>query len=373
MAQILFRTLGNDYPKRVFANVIEKEAYTPLYLLEGPLGVGKATLAHEVVAGALCESEEIRPCRECPNCKRVFSFSHPDFMVLLPKEYEERLDKERNRREEDREYTPRFYGRPHIRPDDFSWQSKITIDQVRAIGEEAKKPPFEAKHRFIVILDGDLMDPMKPEAQNAFLRTLEEGGGGRTTFLMVSSSPRLILPTILSRARRVRFFTLSLEDFSRYPFGGEIPIPVLHRLSEGSIGMAKRFLGPQSQLLRKSAAAVLLGDREAIADVISFIGRDRSLAETFLTVYSSLLRDARVMKAGAGELIINLDMRDTVERLAKNLTDSQIEELFRGARVAEEAILERYISPETALLAGFKGLFPPSFKDTVKWSAFGRS
>ncbi len=349
MARIDFRVLGNDYPKSVFANVILKEAFTPLYLLEGPLGVGKATLAHEVVAAAFCESREIRPCRECQNCKRVLSFTHTDFIVLVP------------------EKSTLAPGRPHIRPDDFSRQGKITIAQVRAMGEEAKKPPFEAKRRFIVILDGDLMDPIRPEAQNAFLKTLEEGGvAGRTTFLMVSSFPRLILPTILSRARRVRFFTLSLEDFSRYDFRADIPIPVLHRLSEGSIGMAKRFLGPHLQHIRRSAISVLSGDREAIAQAVSFIGRDRDLAETFLMVYCSLLRDARVTKEGAEELVINLDMREAVDALAKNLTTGQIEELLAGARVAEEAILERYISAETALLAGFRGLFPRSFRDTVR-------
>ncbi|MGB9589802.1 MAG: ATP-binding protein [Candidatus Hydrothermia bacterium] len=349
MVKIDFRVLGNDYPKSVFANVILKEAFTPLYLLEGPLGVGKATLAHEVVAAALCEHSEIRPCRECANCKRVFSFNHPDFLVLAP------------------EKSTLSPGRPHIRPEDFSRQGKITIAQVRAVGEEAKKPPFEAKQRFIVILDGDLMDPLRPEAQNAFLKTLEEGGAsGRTTFLMVSSFPRLILPTILSRARRVRFFTLSLEDFSRYDFSADIPVPVLHRLSEGSIGMAKRFLGPHLKYIRKGAVAVLSGDREAMGQVISFIGRDRDLAETFLTVYCSLLRDARVIKEGASELVTNLDMRGSVEAISKNLSAGQIDELLLGARVAEEAILERYISAETALLAGFKGLFPRSMRDSVK-------
>lgn len=340
-----FRVLGNEYPRKVFANVVLREAYTPLYLLEGPFGVGKATLAHEVVAAALCEDKETRPCRECPNCKRVFSFTHPDFLVILPEKS-----------------TP-APGRPHIRPGDFSRQSKIGIAQVRAIEEEAKKPPFEAKHRFAVVLDGELMTP---EAQNAFLKTLEEGGGDRTTFLMVSAAPSFILPTILSRARRVRFFTLSLEDFSRYDFGGDIPIPVLHRLSEGSIGMAKRFLGPHLQHIRKTAAAVLAGDRGAMAQAVSFVGRDRGLAETFLMVYCYLLRDARVTMEGAGELVVNLDMRESIDAIAKKLTTGQIEELLAGARVAEEAILERHISAETALLAGFRGLFPRSFRDTVK-------
>lgn len=345
MAQINFLTLGNDYPKRVFANVVLAEAYTPLYLLEGPLGVGKATLAHEVVAAAFCEHSEVRPCRECQNCKRVLSFTHPDFLVLLP----EKLSS-----------AP---GRPHVRPEGFSRQSRISIAQVRAIDEESKKPPFEAKRRFVVILDGELMTP---EAQNAFLKTLEEGGGDRTTFLMVSANPRSILPTILSRARRVKFFALSLEDFSKYDFGGDVPLPVLHRLSEGSIGMAKNFLGPHLQHIRNLALSVLLGEKEAIAGLISFIGRDRSLAETFLRVYYSFLRDARVTKEGAAELVVNLDMKDSIDILARKLTTEQIEELMRGARVAEEAILERYISSETALLAGFRGLFPRSFRDTIR-------
>lgn len=361
MAEITFRVLGNDYPKKVFTNVLLKEAFTPLYLLEGPQGVGKASLAHEVVAAALCESGAARPCRECPNCRRVFFFSHPDFTVILPQEYEERLEKEKKASKED--YTKRFFARPHIRPDDFSRQGKISIDQVRAIEMEAKKPPFETKRRFVVVLDGDMMTP---EAQNAFLKTLEEGGSDRTTFFMVSSSPGRILSTILSRARHVRFFTLSLEDFSRYDFGEGFPVPVLHRLSEGSIGMARRFLGPHLQHTRKAAVSILLGERDAMAQAISFIGRDRELAETFLMVYCSLLRDARVTSQGAGELVVNLDMRESINRLAKGLSVEQIEELLAGARAAEEAILERYISAETALLAGFRGLFPPSFRDTIR-------
>jgi len=349
--KVSFTTLGNDFARRVFSSIVGKEAYAPFYLLEGPEGVGKASLAHQVVAAALCEEENV-PCGICPSCTRVRNFQHPDFIVILP------------------EKATLEPGSGHIRPADFSRNQKITIAQVRTIQSEADKPPMEGPRRFVAILDGELMTP---EAQNAFLKTLEEPGeakgsrGSRNVFLMVSAAPNLLPTTILSRARRIRFYSLSLEDFARYDFGERlsVPVPVLHRLSEGSIGRARALLGPEIQHFRKLAVALLSGDTGALATIVATVGRNRDSAEGFLTVYCSFLRDAIVLARGAPEIVVNLDMREDIEGISRKYPVASLENLLRGARGAEEAILERYIPAETALLAGIREMFPRSFHDTV--------
>ena len=78
----------------------------------------------------------------------------------------------------------------------------ILVDDVRTqIVRQAALRPFEARERVFVIVDADRMND---ESQNALLKTLEEPASF-AHFVLVSSAPGRLLPTIPSRCRPVRF------------------------------------------------------------------------------------------------------------------------------------------------------------------------
>ena len=84
----------------------------------------------------------------------------------------------------------------------------IKIDQVRDAIERAAYRPFEGRRRVVIVDDADTVSP---EAQNALLKTLEEPPAA-STFVLVTSRPDMLLPTVRSRCQQLRFGRLSPSD-----------------------------------------------------------------------------------------------------------------------------------------------------------------
>jgi len=84
------------------------------------------------------------------------------------------------------------------------------VENIRALIEEAAFPPFEAPCKVFILYDADRM---LPASSNALLKTLEEPQPG-TYFLLLTKSAGAILPTILSRCRKVTFSAPSLPKQS---------------------------------------------------------------------------------------------------------------------------------------------------------------
>src|ERR687887_276355 len=79
--------------------------------------------------------------------------------------------------------------------------------RINAIERTAYRP-FEGRHRVVIIDDADTVNV---EAQNALLKTLEEPPAA-STFVLVTSRPDVLLPTVISRCQRLRFGRLSPSD-----------------------------------------------------------------------------------------------------------------------------------------------------------------
>ena len=135
-------------------------------LLRGASGNGKALFAARFAAALLCRSDD-SPCGECDPCRLCAAGSHPDRIEVAVAE---------DRRE-------------------------IVVDQVRdlihAVGLTAR-----LGGRKVVVVDP--AEQMNRHAANTLLKTLEEPPG-ETVFLLVSSSPALLLATIRSRCQVIDF------------------------------------------------------------------------------------------------------------------------------------------------------------------------
>src|SRR6185503_17173769 len=84
----------------------------------------------------------------------------------------------------------------------------IKIEQIRDVIDRAGYRPFEGRRRAVIV---DEADALVAHAQNALLKTLEEPPSS-SVFILVSSMPDSLLPTVLSRCPRLRFGELSAGE-----------------------------------------------------------------------------------------------------------------------------------------------------------------
>jgi DNA polymerase-3 subunit delta' len=146
------------------------------WLLAGPPGLGKATLAFRaarwVLAGAAPTDPPLSLDAAHPVFRRVAAGSHADLRVL------------------EREYDPK---RKKVR-------SELVVEQVRDLSRFLRMTAGEGAYRVVIV---DPADEMNRNAANALLKLLEEPPPGAMLFL-VSHAPGALLPTIRSRCRLLR-------------------------------------------------------------------------------------------------------------------------------------------------------------------------
>ena len=157
---------GNE---RIKAQLSLRERWRGLshaYLISGPAGSGRHTLAALVTAAMVCSAPlAARPCGECVPCKKVLRGIHPDVRV----------------------FTGPGEGKP------------LTVDQVRQLRTDAYIRPNEGERK-VYWLEG--ADKMAPPAQNAMLKLLEEGPP-YAAFLLLAENPGGLLQTIRSRCEEL--------------------------------------------------------------------------------------------------------------------------------------------------------------------------
>ncbi len=215
--------LGHAAAERAFLDAWTSGRMHHAWLIGGPRGIGKATLAYRIArfvlsgggegAGGLFgggpESLDVAP--DHPAARRIAAGGHGDLKVI-----ERPTDEKTGKR-----------------------KSEIPVDEVRDIGHFLSLTPAEGGWRVVII---DAADEMNRNAANAVLKVLEEPPK-RALMLLVSHSPARLLPTIRSRCRRISLQPLPepqlLTLLDRFKPGLDVAeATALARLAEGSIGKA---------------------------------------------------------------------------------------------------------------------------------------
>ncbi|NWG86992.1 MAG: DNA polymerase III subunit delta' [Hydrogenophilaceae bacterium] len=154
----------------------ERERLPHALLLHGAAGIGKRALAMELARWLLCQAPTAAGgCGECPSCLWFAQGGHPDFRLIEPASESETAEEGKK------------------------GGKRISVDQVREVVEFLTLSAHQGGWRAVVLQPAEALGVA---AANALLKTLEEPPP-RTVFLLVSHQPRRLLPTILSRCRKL--------------------------------------------------------------------------------------------------------------------------------------------------------------------------
>ncbi|MGL6066124.1 MAG: DNA polymerase III subunit gamma/tau [Cetobacterium sp.] len=164
---------GEQEIVQTLKNSLKSNRLAHAYLFAGPRGVGKTSIARLMAKGLNCLENGITdtPCNICENCLEI---SKGNFLDLIE------IDAASNR----------------------------GIDEIRQLKEKINYSPTKGRKKVYII---DEVHMLTKEAFNALLKTLEEPPE-HVLFILATTEPDKILPTIISRCQRYDFKSLNYKD-----------------------------------------------------------------------------------------------------------------------------------------------------------------
>ena len=233
------------------------------YLMTGPKGTGKKSVARLCAMAALCRGEH-KPCGVCGPCRRVLAGTHPDIHEIVPEK----------------------------------GKQTISVDVIREVIEEAGVKSFEGGAKVLICPQAE---KMTPQAQNCLLKTLEEPPE-KTVFFLITEQSGAMLPTIVSRCRKVAFHPLDVESAkARLIALGLTPedAAIRARMSEGCVGQAL-LITEESLNLRRQVTEDVFSVHSA-ADVMPVLNSykdDKDKQKQVLDVLEGAVRDIMLAQSG---------------------------------------------------------------------------
>ena len=263
--------LGNEALKERLSAALAKNQLSHSYLLTGPAGSGKHTLARLLAAAMECEEAQ-RPCLRCQRCRKVLSGSHPDVITVEEPE-----------------------------------KKSVSVKQIRQVCADLYIRPNEGKRKIYLF---PRAHDLNPQSQNTLLKSIEEPPE-YGVFLLLSEHAERLLPTVRSRCVELRLSPLE-EDLlkrelaSRFPDTAAPVISAAAARSGGYLGQAISILEEGSDLLPQTKAlsdALTSGRAPALLEVLVPMERmKRDALQPVLTQCLSVIVGALSCQKGAPAL-----------------------------------------------------------------------
>lgn len=156
--------VGQEYIVKSIKNAVKENKVGHAYLFCGPRGTGKTTMARLLAKAVNCENPENAPCEKCENCVAANLGTHPDIIEI-------------------------------------NAANETHVEDIRDLIERSRLAPMQGKHKVYII---DEVHQLSSAASSALLKTLEEPPEN-VIFILATTDPQKLLPTIISRCQRYDF------------------------------------------------------------------------------------------------------------------------------------------------------------------------
>ncbi len=311
--------IGHRWAVDLLTRQLHQGYLSHAYLLTGPPGVGRGTLARWLAQALLCLDTPRAPCGSCAACLRVSRGTHPDLHVLS-------LETQGGRR-------------------------TLGIEAVRELRATMAERPFAGTRKVYLIEDAETMTM---EAANALLKTLEEPPPF-AVLLLVALSEHLLLPTIVSRCQHLPLRPLGREEVhqalvERWGAPQE-QAAFLARLSRGRLGWAVRALQDPTVLARREEEIAAMErlieagllERFAFAETQERRWRrgEQAAVLALLEQWEGWWRDLFLAGQGCDELVVNRDRLAHLQALSRRLATEATLAFLQALRAARQRLLEQ--------------------------------
>jgi len=169
--QTFEEVVGQQHIVVTLKNAIRTNKLSHAYLFSGPRGTGKTSVAKILGKAINCTSNEDKPCEKCASCLSISKGNHPDIIEI-------------------------------------DAASNNGVDEIRELIDKVKYAPLELKTKVYII---DEVHMLTTGAFNALLKTLEEPPS-HVIFILATTEPHKVIPTIISRCQRFDFTKVSNTD-----------------------------------------------------------------------------------------------------------------------------------------------------------------
>ncbi|MEX2466430.1 MAG: hypothetical protein WD995_05940 [Gemmatimonadota bacterium] len=303
-------------------------------LLHGPKGIGKQRFALWIAQLSVCEQPlEDGPCGTCRSCRLLLSLEHPDvhWYMPLPRPKKVSGDRLADALEDARhDVLARYRERP-LQPSHSKEVTGLYIGTVKNLRKRAHVRPSMAPGPVFIIGDAELLVPQEasPEAANALLKLLEEPPGD-SRFILTSSVPGSLLPTIRSRAVPLHLAPIP-EDTLRTVLVDQLDLSeekaaTVARLGQGSLGRALGFLpddedDERMNDLRRGAFDILRAAldrrRSACALALEYSASGARGLVDLLEILDEWVRDLGAVVSGTDTPVFHHDTAEILGKLAE--------------------------------------------------------
>ena len=308
-----YEILHEDIAENLISNV-RKKVTNQAYIFQGERGVGAKECARLFSAALVCKSADTEPCGNCHACLMARADSHPDIVTLMPQ------DGKRN----------------------------ITVDQIRGVVTDAYTKPYESEKKVYIIAYGD---DMNEQAQNAFLKVLEEPPE-YAVFVILAENNESLLQTIRSRCTTIKFNPVSdakIREYIKTKFPESIEkIDFLVQYAGGIAGDIEKILNTENfQVLRRQSLdklEELLSHRMLDSYVVAeFLEENKEDVELIFKFWQGFLRDMMLIGQDAKKLVQSIDFIDELINLS-NRTDEKTVMIAIDELLLAQKMRKRYVN-----------------------------
>ncbi|MCE5284840.1 MAG: DNA polymerase III subunit delta' [Pelosinus sp.] len=286
--------IGQGKTVQILRNMLFTGRMPHALLFVGPDGVGKMKTALITAAALLCHAKENQPCGQCASCLKIRQGVHPDFSIVQPVE-----------------------------------ASSIKIEQIRAVQQAAVMAPYLGQYKVCII---EAAETMTTQAANSLLKVLEEPAVN-VVFMLIASRRHLLLDTIISRCRVMRFKPIDWGTLTEILVKQGISperAEVAARLAGGRIGMAHELLTSDGLAIRDKAANILFAlvenNMSRVWNIAAELDKNnRQEVLLLLKYFIFLMRDIIMLLVGREEeVLFNLDLVKELNEQCRYWQEKQV-------------------------------------------------